>query len=67
MSEKKEEEERKYPNVSREILAEVYRRFMKGDIMERNLAYYTAKNVILDKLKLHFDDFIKKMGKEDII
>ena len=67
MSEKENNKKRKYPNVSIDILEEVYRRFMKGEIMEHNLSYYTAKNQILEKLKLHFNDFIEKMKDDNII
>ena len=45
---------------------EVYRRYLKGDIIEYNLSYRTARDHILDQLKIHLDIFIKKMKNEII-
>lgn len=64
---KKVMDERKYPKVSIGILEEIYRRFMKGEIVEYKTSYNTAKSIILDKLKIHFNDFLEKIKNDKIV
>jgi len=61
------EKERKYSNVSIDVLEDVYRKYMKGDIMDKSLAYNTSKTEILNRLKMHFESFLNTMINEDII
>jgi len=51
-------------NEEKDLMERIYRRFLKGEIIERELAYRTAKGRILDKLKMNFDLFIKRLVED---
>lgn len=48
-----------------EKLKEIERRFIKGEIIERKLAYYTCREQLLYELKLEWDIFIKRLKDTD--
>lgn len=48
-----------------ELYRSVYRRFLKGEIIERDLAYRTVRGQIFDELKMLFEIFIKNNETRD--
>jgi len=45
-------------------LEETYKRYLKGDIIDRKLAYHTVFETIINDLKTKFDEFIKELKKD---
>jgi len=61
----KEENEAKWEHP--EVMEEVYRQYLKGTIMETKLAFRTARDHIIDQLKIKFDIFFNELKKEEIL
>lgn len=53
------EYKRRFPNVSIEVLEDIYAKYMKGTIMDKKLAYETSIEQITNRLQIEINRFLK--------
>lgn len=50
--------------VDQEVLEKTYKRYLKGGIIDKELAYHTVYATIISDFRVMFEEFIKKLEKE---